>query len=127
MSEVKSALATLLAILTALQPSLVLAQRAPGTPTPTTPAPASPADVVPNLLAEGRTILEGAVDAKSYVVGPGDRLLIEQWGVRQQSSEIEVNAEGRLSIPNVGVFSAGGEKLATVRDAVTSRLRAIYP
>jgi protein involved in polysaccharide export with SLBB domain len=78
-------------------------------------------------LPEGRAVLEGAVDAKTYVVGPGDRILVELWGVRQQSEEIEVNAEGRLSVPNVGVFNAGGEKLAILRDAVTSRLRAIYP
>src|SRR5215472_8354168 len=125
MLEARGALATLLAMLTALQPSLALAQREPGAPTsPTTPLTSS--DL---LLAtpEGRAMLEGAVDAKTYIVGPGDRLLVELWGVRQQSTEIDVNAEGRLSIPNVGVFSAGGEKLSILRDAVTSRLRGIYP
>src|SRR5215510_14917562 len=92
MSEVRGALATVLAILTALQPSLALAQRAPGAPPPTTPAP--PPEPSPGLSPEGRSILEGAVDAKTYVVGPGDRLLVEEWGIRQQSVEIEVNAEG---------------------------------
>jgi len=124
MSEARGALATLLAMLTALQPFLALAQREPGAPTTPT-APTTPSELL--AIPEARAILEGAVDAKNYVVGPGDRLLVELWGVRQQSSEIEVNAEGRLSIPNVGVFSAGGEKLSILRDAVTSRLRAIYP
>src|SRR5215470_13627781 len=128
MSEARGALATLLAMLTALQPSFAVAQREPGIPTSPTPptTPASPLDL---LLAspEGRAMLEGAVDAKTYIVGPGDRLLVELWGVRQLSEEIEVNAEGRLSVPNVGVFNAGGEKLSILRDAVTSRLRGIYP
>jgi protein involved in polysaccharide export with SLBB domain len=72
-------------------------------------------------------MLEGAVDPNSYIVGPGDRLLIELWGLRDLSTEIEVNAEGRLSVPSVGVFAAGGEKLAALREAINARLRAVYP
>ncbi len=120
MLKMKGAVATLLAALTALEPTIVLAQATPGGP----PTPASEPTVAPT--PEG-VILEGAVDAKSYVVGPGDRLLVELWGVREQSTQVEVNAEGRLSVPHVGVFGAGGEKLATVRDAITSKLHAVYP
>src|SRR6266849_9211597 len=120
MLKMKGAVATLLAALTALEPTIVLAQATPGGP----PTPASEPTVAPT--PEG-VILEGAVDAKSYIVGPGDRLLVELWGVREQSTQVEVNAEGRLSVPHVGVFGAGGERLATGRDAITSQLHKIYP
>jgi protein involved in polysaccharide export with SLBB domain len=67
------------------------------------------------------------VDAANYVVGPGDRLLVELWGVRDLTTEVEVNAEGRLFVPHVGVFAVGGEKLAKLRDAIIARLKAVYP
>ena len=119
--QIRGAVAVLLAFLTAMEPTIALAQavRGPSVPVRTEPVPPSP--------TEGRVMLEGAVDANSYLVGPGDRLLIELWGLRDLSSEIEVNAEGRLSVPSVGVFAAGGEKLAALREAVNARLRAVYP
>ena len=92
MSTSRDAVATLLALLTALQPSMALAQVTPAT----APVPAEPP---PPSVPDGRVVLEGAVDPKTYVVGPGDRLLVELWGVRELSSEIEVTAEGRLSVP----------------------------
>lgn len=121
MAKIRGAIAVVLAFLTAMKPEIALAQsvRTPPAPARTEPAQATPTD--------GRVILEGAVDANSYIVGPGDRILIELWGIRDLSSEVEVNAEGRLSVPSVGAFAAGGEKLANLRDAVSARLRAIYP
>jgi protein involved in polysaccharide export with SLBB domain len=120
MLKIKGAVATLLAALTALEPTIVLAQATSVVP----PTPAAEPTFAPT---QDNVILEGAVDAKSYIVGPGDRLLVELWGVREQSTQVEVNAEGRLSVPHVGVFGAGGERLATVRDAITSQLHKIYP
>jgi protein involved in polysaccharide export with SLBB domain len=73
------------------------------------------------------TALEGALDPASYQVGPGDRFLIEMWGLHDLSATVEVNPEGRLSVPHVGVFSARGETLAGLRGAVEKRLREVYP
>jgi protein involved in polysaccharide export with SLBB domain len=119
--KIRGALATLLALLTALEPTMVLAQASapPPSPPPTEPLLAPP--------TEGRVVLEGAVDARTYILGPGDRLLVELWGLRDLSQEIEVNAEGRLLVPHVGVFGAGGEKLATLRETISERLRSVYP
>jgi len=119
----KSGIAVVLALSTALEPTMALSQPAPpsSSSVPTTEATPAP------LTLEGRVVLEGAVDAASYVVGPGDRLLVELWGLREQSTEIEVTAEGRLYVPRVGVFPAGGEKLSALRTAITDRLRGVYP
>jgi protein involved in polysaccharide export with SLBB domain len=71
--------------------------------------------------------LSGAVDAATYVVGPGDKLVIALWGLQEESREIEVNAEGRLLVPRVGVFAASGRTLAALREEVVRRLKAVYP
>jgi protein involved in polysaccharide export with SLBB domain len=123
--RIKSVISVVLSLLTALEPTMALAQPAPS---PAAPAPVPPTEPAPTTLTpEGRAVLEGPVDASSYIVGPGDRLLVELWGLREQSSEIEVTAEGRLFVPRVGVFAAGGEKLATLRNSITVRLKDAFP
>lgn len=103
-------------------PAVARAQGAPQ------PAPGSePPLASPAPTPEGRAALEGAVDAATYIVGPGDRLLVELWGLHELSSEVEVTAEGRVFVPRVGVFAAGGEKLSVLRTSISDRLRAIYP
>ena len=72
-------------------------------------------------------ILEGAIDAARYVVGPGDRLRLELWGLQDLRQEIEVAADGRLFVPRAGVFDAGGRTLQALRAAVVARLHALYP
>ena len=123
--RMKSGIAVVLAFSTAVRPTVALAQPVTAPP-PSGPA-AEPTPTPAPLTPEGRMALEGAVDAKSYIVGPGDRLLVELWGLREQSTEIEVTAEGRLYVPRVGVFPAGGEKLSALRTAITERLRGVYP
>jgi protein involved in polysaccharide export with SLBB domain len=88
-------------------------------------ARAEPAD--DSAVSLERPALEGGVAASSYVIGPGDRMLLEIWGLHELTQEIEVTAEGRLVVPRAGVFAAGGETLAALRRAVESRLRTLYP
>lgn len=71
--------------------------------------------------------LEGSVQPASYIVGPGDRLRIELWGLQELRQEIEVTAEGRLFVPRAGVIEAGGQTLQALRTTVEARLRALYP
>ena len=71
--------------------------------------------------------LEGEVAPATYIVGPGDRLLIQLWGLQEQTSEASVNAEGRLFVPRVGSFTVGGRSLALLRKEIEDRLRAVYP
>ncbi len=86
-------------------------------------APSAP----PSATAAQSTPLEGAIDPDHYPVGPGDRLLVELWGIRDLSMEVEVNAEGRLMVPRAGVFDARGLTLAQLREAVEKRLHEVYP
>jgi protein involved in polysaccharide export with SLBB domain len=72
-------------------------------------------------------MLDGAIDPSTYIVGPGDRLVVELWGLRDVISEVEVNAEGRLVVPRVGMFPVAGMTLAALRRAVEARLKTTYP
>ncbi len=56
---------------------------------------------------------------KSYVVGPGDELLVEVYGDSESSYNLPVSPEGTVQIPRVGVVRVGGLDIA----AVTNRLK----
>src|SRR4051812_49202002 len=85
------------------------------------------APTMPSPAAEPAIALAGAVDATTYVLGPGDTLRIELWGARGQSLDVEVNAEGRFLVSRIGMFGASGRTLASLRDEVVGRLKAVYP
>jgi polysaccharide biosynthesis/export protein len=106
----------LLAGLLALGPAIATAQQSGGAAAGT----------------EGRSVeaplsLAGTIDAATYVLGPGDRLLVELWGLQEESREVEVNAEGRLLVPRIGMFAASGRTLGSVREEVVRRLKSVYP
>ena len=72
-------------------------------------------------------ILAGAVDAHTYVVGPGDVLSLEYGGRAAGSTELTVDAEGRVRVPSLGLVVVGGKKLAAVREEIVRRLRPYLP
>jgi polysaccharide export outer membrane protein len=84
-----------------------------------------PREVFPPSVPTGA--LEGAIDPARYMMGPGDRLLVELWGMHDVTADVEVNAEGRLLVPRAGVFDVRGLSLADVRTAVEKRLHEVYP
>jgi protein involved in polysaccharide export with SLBB domain len=70
--------------------------------------------------------LEGEV-TPGYIVGPGDRLLLEMWGIHELTQELDVTADGRLLVPRVGSFSAAGQTLQALRTTVEGRAQKLYP
>lgn len=65
--------------LVALLPTIAAAQQRAGEAGPE-----------PLAVVEPPLSLAGAVDAATYVVGPGDKLVVELWGLREESREVEV-------------------------------------
>ena len=55
----------------------------------------------------------------SYILGPGDELVIQVFGYSEQTYNVTVNAEGSIYIPNVGPIGVSG---MSVEDA-SSRIR----
>ncbi|MGH7726478.1 MAG: SLBB domain-containing protein [Candidatus Eiseniibacteriota bacterium] len=70
--------------------------------------------------------LAGPIDARSYVLGPGDVLSLELSGRASRQIPVIVDAEGRASFPEIGVIEVGRRTLASVRDQVLTKLRPLY-
>jgi polysaccharide export outer membrane protein len=58
-----------------------------------------------------------------YQVGPGDELLVQLFGSRDESYRLKVGSDGLLSIPGIGPVSAAGKTFETVRSEIDSRIR----
>jgi protein involved in polysaccharide export with SLBB domain len=87
-------------------------------PTLSRPAPGAFYDVGPQ---------EEAVDATTYVVGPGDQLVLHFWGGQNFSHRVQVDSQGRLFVNNVGYVAAMGLTLAALEKSVVAKLKRPYP
>lgn len=62
----------------------------------------------------------------NYTIGVGDQLLIDVYGVSQQSYDLRVNSEGYVLIPNIGPIQVGGSTIAAATSRIKSTLTQIY-
>jgi protein involved in polysaccharide export with SLBB domain len=62
----------------------------------------------------------------SYVVGPGDQLLIRVWGQMNFNAEVTVDREGMIYIPHVGAIQVGGLHYGDVPQAIKAAVGRIY-
>lgn len=62
----------------------------------------------------------------SYLLGSGDKITIDVWGASQQSYSLDVNINGNINIPNLGVVSVGGLSLKQASDKILNKLQIIY-
>ncbi len=63
---------------------------------------------------------------ESYVVGPGDQLLIDVYGASQQAYDLTVTPEGRIFVPNVGPVQVGGATIGAALARLKSSMSRIY-
>lgn len=61
-----------------------------------------------------------------YVVGPEDQLRLTVWGATEFQYELQVDVEGRILIPNIGLVTVAGQKLSTLRESLKVRLGKSY-
>jgi protein involved in polysaccharide export with SLBB domain len=62
----------------------------------------------------------------SYVVGPGDTLTVNLWGMVTQRITRQVDREGRLALPEVGPVMISGKTLGEVQETVQNAMRSQY-
>ncbi len=62
----------------------------------------------------------------AYVLGPGDEVNIDIYGLSQQSYTALVSHLGNIDIPLIGPIYVGGQTLSSARQIITSKLRTIY-
>ena len=63
---------------------------------------------------------------KDYVVGPGDQLIVQVYGIAQASFNLYVNTEGKVVIPNVGVIHVGSLSIDAVKTMLTQKIGTRY-
>lgn len=61
-----------------------------------------------------------------YILGPGDEILIDIWGLSQQSYQLTVTSAGSIEIPIVGPIYVVGQKFKDAKATIESRLKSIY-
>lgn len=61
-----------------------------------------------------------------YILGAGDEILIDIWGLSSQSYDLIVSSTGSIEIPIVGPVFVSGQTLRDARKNIESRLKTIY-
>ena len=74
----------------------------------------------------GLIATEGALDAETYMVGPGDQFSISIGGSTPVQMVMPVTAEGNLLLLDVGSIAVAGQSLAQVRQQAMDILKSQY-
>lgn len=65
---------------------------------------------------------EGALDADEYKVGPGDLIFISVSGIDEKNFSVNIDPEGFLYIPRIGVIDLRNKTLAEAKNIIRQRL-----
>jgi protein involved in polysaccharide export with SLBB domain len=63
---------------------------------------------------------------RDYVVGPGDQLIIQIYGIAQGIFTLPVSPEGKINIPNVGLVHVGSLQIDAAKAAIQQKLATRY-
>lgn len=61
-----------------------------------------------------------------YVIGPGDRIILNLWGSVEGTHELEVNRNGEVFLPRVGNIKVWGVPYGKLQDVFRSNLAKIF-
>lgn len=64
--------------------------------------------------------------SQGYILGAGDELVIDVWGLSEQSYQLKVDVSGIVHIPLVGPVRVGGITLGEATSLIRSKLSGIY-
>jgi len=81
----------------------------------------------PTPSSGGITALEGPVNPKTYILGPGDRLEFDVWGPFESKFELTVAPDGQIAAPTVGRLNVSGLTLFKADSIFGLMSRASYP
>lgn len=63
---------------------------------------------------------------KNYQIGPNDELIIDVFGLSENTMHLTVSTEGYVRIPNVGQVQVSGKTIEEAEQIIKRRLTAIY-
>ena len=78
---------------------------------------------VPQMLEQA---FEKEIDSTSYVLGPGDRLLIKIWGMLDKQFISEITPDGYVIIPSVAEVAISGKTLAKGSELIKKELAGSF-
>ncbi len=62
----------------------------------------------------------------SYLLGPGDEIIVTVWGETKLNYQLQINREGNVIVPDVGPVSANGTTLTDFKARLLRRMASIY-
>ena len=76
-----------------------------------------------NLFA-GRTFpsLQNVPVPADYVIGPGDEIALKIWGMVESDAPVQVDRNGQISLPKVGVVNVAGLKSSQLEGALRAQV-----
>lgn len=112
-------------------------------PAPAPPAPASGVTAIPGLSDRAQGVqpfgynlfqlpastfepVLNLASPPSYVLGPGDEIVITVWGETRLNYQLQINREGNVLVPEVGPVSATGSTIDEFKKRLLQRMAAIY-
>ena len=63
---------------------------------------------------------------QNYVLGPGDQVVVDVYGVTQESNTLTVSPDGAVTIPNVGPVHVSGLTVSAAQQRIRSRMGKYY-
>lgn len=63
---------------------------------------------------------------ESYIIGPGDQILIDIWGNASSSLDLTVANNGSINIPKLGPVYISGKTIANAEKTLKSRMTSLY-
>ncbi len=64
--------------------------------------------------------------SQGYILGAGDQLVIDVWGLSQQTYELTIDRNGTIQIPLLGPLAVGGVTLGEATSLIRNQLASIY-
>ena len=77
-------------------------------------------------LALMKTLQDKEINPEEYYVGPGDDFLVYVWGKIEKTYFLQINNEGKLMIPLVGLLRVNGKTLAEAKIQIKNKIKKIY-
>jgi len=96
-------------------------------PRVTTPGQELPTSIQPvPTLSEAIELQDGEIDPRAYRIGPGDGLIVVAWGAAELNLPLEVDPEGRVFVPSVGLVRVAGLSLHDAREEIRRAVLGVY-
>ncbi|MGN1214948.1 MAG: SLBB domain-containing protein [Candidatus Cryptobacteroides sp.] len=69
---------------------------------------------------------ENAATPETYVLGPGDEVIVDVWGSSEVSVRQKISPDGRITVPQIGPIVLGGMSIGDARKKVAREFGRVY-